>query len=311
MKDKFFSLMAQSSSGFRLLERDHLERNGRAGCPRSPSPIFQYRLAMPSTRVYPGAHAGRRVSSGHLFKQHEPLLAHPDPRRIDLRASVLDVFGQYRVRVYQQHNLIDVLLLADLSKSMSQNKTLLMDCLDAIAESAFSYGDRFSFIGCGSERAAAYQLSHCQQRGALRAFSQQLQAARFTPHNPHWQSALPHLPNRPSLIFLLSDFHFDLASLAPILPQLRQHDVIPLVVWQTGDYENLPEWGLVNFQDSESRATRTLFMRPALRRTIVQRFQERRQHLQSFFRSYGCEPLFLQDDFNAAQLQAYFSQRAA
>ncbi|MCF7999381.1 MAG: MxaS protein [Methylovulum sp.] len=273
--------------------------------------IFQYRLAMPSCRVYPGAHVGRMVSSGHLFKQHEPLIAHPDPRRIDLRASVLDVFGQYRVRVYQQHSLIDVLLLADLSTSMGQNKALLLDCLESIAESAFSYGDRFSFIGCGSETSARYQLSHCQQRGALRAFSQQLQTARFTPQNPHWQSALPHLPSRPSLVFLLSDFHFDLSILSPIMPQLRQHDVIPLVIWQTGDYEQLPEWGLVSFQDSESRATRTLFMRPALRRTIVQRFQQRRQQLQSFFRRYGCEPMFLQDRFQAAQLQAYFLQRAA
>jgi hypothetical protein len=95
------------------------------------------------------------------------------------------------------------------------------------------------------------------------------------------------------------------------LPQLRQHDVIPLVVWQTVDYEHLPEWGLVSFQDSESRATRTLFMRPALRRKIVKNFQQRRQHLQSFFRGYGCEPLFLKDHFQAAQLQAYFLKRAA
>jgi uncharacterized protein (DUF58 family) len=277
----------------------------------TPTQIFQYRLAMPSSRVYPGAHVGRRVSSGHLFKQHEPLIAHPDPRRIDLRASVLDVFGQYRVRVYQQHSLIDVLLLVDLSASMSPNKTLLLACLDAIAESAFSYGDRFSFMACGNQDSNSYQLKHCQQRGALRAFSQQLQAAHFTSQNPHWQAALPHLPSRPSLVFLLSDFHFDLAGLAPILPQLRQHDVIPLVVWQTADYENLPEWGLVNFQDSENRATRTLFMRPALRRKIVQNFQQRRRHLQSFFRGYGCEPLFLQDDFNAAQLQSYFLKRAA
>jgi len=266
---------------------------------------------MPSSRVYPGAHVGRRVSSGHLFKQHEPLIAHPDPRRIDLRASVLDVFGQYRVRVYQQHSLIDVLLLADLSASMSQNKALLLASLDSIAGSAFSYGDRFSFIACGGETTPRYQLSHCQQQGALRSFCKQLQTARFTPQNPTWQALLPHLPNRPSLVFLLSDFHFDLASLAPILPQLRQHDVIPLVVWQTGDYENLPEWGLASFQDSESRATRTLFMRPALRRKIVQNFQKRRRHLQNFFRRFGCEPVFLQDHFQAAQLQAYFLQRVA
>ncbi len=273
--------------------------------------IFQYRLAMPSCHVYPGAHVGHRVSNGHLFKRHEPLLAYPDPRRIDLRASVLDMFGHYQVRVYQQHSLIDVLLLADLSASMNNNVAILLDCLDSIAESAFSYGDRFSFIGCGGKDPVHYQLKHCQQRGALRALSQQLQSDSFTAHNPCWQYVPPHLPTRPSLVFLLSDFHFDLSLLTPILPHIRQHDVVPLVAWQTGDYDNLLDWGLVSFQDSESRATRTLFMRPALRRTIVQRFEQRRRHLQNFFRRFGCEPLFLQDTFNTAQLQQYFLQRAA
>ncbi len=48
---------------------------------------FHYRLAHPGYSVFPGAHPGQMVGSGQLFKRHEPLLASPDPRRIDLRAS--------------------------------------------------------------------------------------------------------------------------------------------------------------------------------------------------------------------------------
>jgi len=277
--------------------------------------IFQYRLAMPGTRVYPGAHAGRRVSSGPLFKRHEPLIAYPDPRRIDLRASVLDLFGQYRVRVYQQHSQVDVLLLADMSASMTGDKPdkqrVFVDCLASIAESAFSYGDSFSFIACGATVEPRYVLMQCKQRGAIPALISRLQTARFAPQNPRWQNALPYLPTSPSLLFLLSDFHFDLNTLKSLLHRLQQHDVVPLVLWQRSEYRNLPEWGLASFQDSENRSTRTLFMRPALRRKIEQLFGQRRRQLQIFFRSFGSEPLFLDDSYNAAQLQHYFLKRTA
>ncbi|WP_256360841.1 hypothetical protein [Methylomonas koyamae] len=59
------------------------------------------------------------VGNGQLFKRHEALLARPDPRRLDLRASVLDPFGQYRVRAYQEHDRVEVMVLADLSASLA------------------------------------------------------------------------------------------------------------------------------------------------------------------------------------------------
>lgn len=275
--------------------------------------IFQYRLAMPGTRVYPGAHAGRMVGSGRLFKRHEPLIAYPDPRRIDLRASVLDVFEQYRVRVYQQHSVIEVLLLADRSASMNSGdankQQVFLDCLASIAESAFSYGDSFSFIACGATVEQRYDLMQCRQRGAIASLIRRLQSARFEPQHPRWQNALPYLPASPSLLFLLSDFHYDLNTLAPLLHRLRQHDVVPLVSWQRSEYQDLPAWGLVSFQDSENRSTRTLLMRPVLRRKIGQAFEQRRRQLQAYFRGFGSEPVFLEDRYSAAQLQHYFWKR--
>ncbi|MDO9106557.1 MAG: MxaS protein [Methylovulum sp.] len=276
---------------------------------------FQYRTRLPGNRVYPGAHAGRMVSSGQLFKRHEPLIAYPDPRRIDLRASVLDMFGQYRVRVYQQHSVIEVMLLADMSASMNSGDTnklqMFLDCLASIAESAFSYGDSFSFIACGATVEPRYVLMQCKQHGTILSLINRLQTARFAPQHPRWQDTLPYLPTSPSLLFLLSDFHYDLSILKPLLHRLRRHDVVPLVSWQRSEYQDLPEWGLVSFQDSENRSSRALFMRPALRRKIVQSFAQRRRQLQAFFRALGSEPLFLEDSYNAAQLQHYFLTRTA
>ncbi len=110
---------------------------------------FQYRLTHPGYSVFPGAHPGQMVGSGQLFKRHEPLLARPDPRRIDLRASLLDPFNSYRVRVFQQHSKLTVTVIADLSASMSVRLPMLADFLLSAAQSALQLGDSFGFIGCG------------------------------------------------------------------------------------------------------------------------------------------------------------------
>ncbi|MBT9097936.1 MxaS protein [Methylovulum psychrotolerans] len=282
--------------------------------PRPPQ-LFQYRLSVPSHRLFPGGHRGLRTNNGQLFNRHEPLMAHPDPRRIDLRASVLDVSGTYKVRAYRQPSVFDVVVLADMSASMGQTgqtpqQTIMLDGIRSIAQSAFSYGDRFSFIGCGASTEKPWLLGNCRHLGRLQAFVRQWQQHRLTATSLCWQPALPHLPLQRSLVFILSDFHFNAVQLKTLLQALARHDVVPLVLWQAEDYLNLPNWGLVNYQDAESGSMRTLFMRPVLRQKILQAFAQRRQDLQQLCRSYGNEPLFLTDGFNPMQLQRYFLSKA-
>lgn len=277
---------------------------------------FRYRLSGSAGSVFPGAHPGQMVSSGQLFKRHEPLIAVPDPRRIDLRASVLDPFGGYQVRVYQQKSTLDVYLIADLSASMSfsgrsNKQRILIDFLLSAASSALGYGDSFGFIGCGRQLEQRWLLPGCRQMGRIRALAKSLENHVFTPGCESLAQTARFLPASRALVFLLSDFHFGADRLQSLMHALNRHDVIPLVLWDSAEYGDLPPWGLIKYRDMENGSTRTLFMRPALRQKIVRAFEQRRRQLRQAFRAFGAEPLFIDGHYRAERIDHYFQQRAA
>jgi uncharacterized protein (DUF58 family) len=274
--------------------------------------IFQYRLKGLSRSVFAGKHASQWFSDGQLFKRYTPLTANADPRRIDLLASLLDPFEQYQIRTYQQHSLIDVYLIADLSASFRfigerSKPELLQQLLLSIAYSALTVGDYFAFIGCGQHLEQRWFLPANRHSGRIETFAQQL--STDSPASPNCASLAqirPFLSKRRSLIFLLSDFHLPLSTLPALLYALKQHHVVPLVLWDKQEYQQLPQWGLVTYQDMESAATRTLWMRPRLRQKIYAAYQQRRQQLQNSLRALGYEPLFFSDAPLVEQLNDYF-----
>lgn len=272
-----------------------------------------YRLPWQTSSVYPGAHPGQMVGAGQLFKRHEPLIASPDPRRIDLRATLLDPFAGYRVRVYQQLSMVNVYLIADLSASMdyAQKKLTLIQILLAITYSASNYGDKFGFIGCTETTEQQWLLSSGHQLGLVKSLAKQIEATRFTGTSTGLLQATPYLPASRSLVFLLSDCHFPLPQLGQVLESLQGHDVIPLILWNRDEYTHLPEWGLMSFQDMENNQTRTLFMRPALRRKIISAYQQRQHDLKHRFRAFGIEPLFITEAYSTRDINCYLQQRTA
>lgn len=273
-------------------------------------PSFHYRLAHPGYSVFPGAHPGQTVGGGQLFKRHEPLLASPDPRRIDLRASVLDPFQHYRVRVFQQHSKLAVYVIADLSASMRGKLPLLADFVLSAAQSALECGDSFGFIGCGPSLDRRWLLPASQTLQPARDL-----AIRLTDYQAHGkadslQRAATLLPARRSLVFLVSDCHFDPASLRKLLRPLTPHAVVPMVAWDEAEYRRLPEWGLARFKDAENGRERTLLMRPDLKRRIVQAFEDRREQLRRIFRAFGMEPIFFSGSYRAEAMDHYFLRHA-
>jgi len=274
---------------------------------------LQYRLPWQSTSVYPGAHPGRMVGAGQLFNRHEPLIASPDPRRIDLRASVLDPFGGYRVRVFLQQSTVNVYLIADLSASMGAGnkpsilQNLLLDLADAVA----GYGDKLGFIGCTQKIEPRWRLMAIRQHQAFIRLTQQLQAHQFSGSATALSEAVAYLPERRSLVFLFTDCHFSMPQLEKLLRTLQTHDVVPLVPSDLQHYLRLPDWGMVTFQDMENCGTRTLLMRPALKQKIIAAHQLRQRELTHCFRAFGMEPLFIQDAYSSQPINQYFRQRAA
>jgi len=274
---------------------------------------LHYRLPWQSSSVYPGAHPGQMIGAGQLFKRHEPLIASPDPRRIDLRASVLDPFFGYRVRVYQQQSTVKVYLIADMSASMgyADKQQTLIQFLLAASNSALGYGDKFGFIGCTERIEHRWLIPACQHLGRVSALIKQLERLTFTGKATGIQNAAAFLPAERSLVFLLSDCHFPLPQLRAVLDSLQGHDVIPLVLWNQVEYAALPNWGLISFQDMESHATRTLFMRPALRQKIIAAYQQRQHDLKHIFRAFGSEPLFITERYSTQTINRHLQQRVA
>lgn len=271
---------------------------------------FHYRLAHPGYSVFPGAHPGQMVGSGQLFKRHEPLLASPDPRRIDLRASLLDPFSSYRVRVFQQHSKLTMTVIADLSASMAGKLPALCDFVLSAAQSALETGDSFGFIGCGEALDHRWLLPAGPAMQPVRELVVRMRLARLVGRANSLPQAAPMLPARRSLVFLVSDCHFSLPVLKKILQPLTPHAVVPLVWWDEAEFTGLPEWGGVRFKDAENGLDKTLLMRPELKRRIVDGFEQRRNQLRQTFRSFGMEPLFLSGAFRADAMNRYFQQHA-
>ena len=277
--------------------------------------IFYYRKAG-QYNVFPGAHAGRSVGQGLLFKQHKPLIAAPDPRHLDLRASMLNPFSQYQVKSFQQQSRLDVFLLADLSASMSyqgqyNKQQMLVDCLLSVAKSAHAIGDRFGFVGCGQTLDPQLLISPANlQQGRVVDMAKRIQTSIFEGQADSLLQAADYLPNSSSLVFLLSDFYMPIQKIQQQMQRLNKHTVIPLVLWDKKESSDLPRWGVVKFSDLEQGKTRTLWMRPSLQQKIKIAFKQRRQQLQHCFRRFGCEPLFMEQGYRAESISQYFLQRA-
>lgn len=278
-------------------------------------PPFQYRFARPTAGVFPGAHPGQMLGSGQLFKHHLPLIASPDPRRIDLRASLLDPFSHYQVRSYQQQNNLDVYIIADMSASMAyrgrfdKRRTLIRFVL-ATAESAFAYGDNFGFIGCRNEVDQRNLLPACSQRSRVQNLAQTLQRVPFEGEGAALASAAYHLPARGSLVFLFSDAHLPLTRLRHVLHTLRKHQVVPVIIWDLRELADFPQRGLVCYRDMETGAQRTLWMRPALRRQITAAYHQRRQAIRQTCLACGVLPLFHTGTYDADVFTRFFQQYA-
>ena len=275
---------------------------------------FHYRIHWRSNSTRPGHHQGNPIGSGYQFHGHASLMS-GDPRHLDIHASLLDPFGEFVVRTFKQRSTIPVYAIADLSASMTisghNRKTrLIADMAASIAYSAFRNGDAFGFIGCAEQVLDDFMLPLRWTKGLSQNFFEQLNRHQSTARSAQGILDTPqYLGRQQSLLFLISDFHFSLQQLQVILTNLAYHDVIPIVLWGSSEYSQLPKRGIVRFCDAESGEERCLFMRPHLYQRIQDSFEQRRQTLIETCSAFGRTPFFVNDRFEPDQLTDYFFQR--
>jgi len=272
---------------------------------------FHYRLPWPARGVHPGAHPGTQRGGGLEFRGHATLLAAPDPRRFDVAASLRDPFGQIMVRVYGQRSAVPVRMLADVSASMGfeghcRKLDLLADFTESLAWSAYRNGDPFAFTGCDSDirRELVQPLTRSKTAGAaMAARLRRLEPAGRSAHG--LLQAAAQMPAARALIFVVSDFHFPLDVLRALLTKLATHAVVPVVLWD-GAEALAPRFGIARLSDPETGARRTLLLRPALAERLQDVMAQRARDLIECCSSFGFQPLFLENRFDADAVTRHF-----
>jgi uncharacterized protein (DUF58 family) len=259
------------------------------------------------------------VGSGQEFVTHMSLYDYPDPRRLDLRASLRSLDGKWLVRVNRQRAGISVRALVDVSASMAfgsrQPKLqVVADFIAALGLSAFRVGDAVGMMAFDEvERSDLFfpprvsrGMGSVMARAVANANVAQMTPGRHARAVDGLEVAASHLAGQQGLVFLVSDFHWPLERLSIVLDYLAHATVVPLVVWDPAEIAPPARNALATLRDAESGARTTLWVRPKLREQWRQAVAQRRAAINSFLAARGLHPFYIQGEFDADALSRYF-----
>lgn len=288
---------------------------------------FHYRLPARMGGQRPGSHPGASRGAGQEFVSHAALLSQPDPRRLDVRASLRDPRGDWLVRVTRQRVGVPVYALCDVSASMlfgaARSKLEVMtDFVEAMGQSAFRVGDAAGlvawdtrwredlYVPASLSRGSGYLMSSRLRDPALAAAAQPGERHRGDPLAGLAEAA-GRLAGRQTLLFLVSDFHWDYTRLDPVLEQLARAWIVPLVVWDPAEVEPPAEDGMIALRDAETAARRTVWLRPRLRAQWREAARARREAIRAYFAQRGLRAFFALGRFDAEAMSEYFLEANA
>ena len=281
-------------------------------------PELHYRIGAAVLGHFPARHRSTRGDSGFEYRGQVGLLDAPDPRRLDLHASLRDPFGDWKVRVYSQRKAVPVVMVADLSASMGfvgarRRLDVVADFVDSLSVSAWRSGDSFGFVGCDASVRNDLLLLPTRLRGAGARLAQTLRSLRLGggvaaagASSRGLSSAHRQLGRQRALVFLVSDFHLPLAEVAGVLASMAHHDLVPVVVWDAIELTLSARFGLAHIVDPETGRQRLVGWRAALRERWHEALQQRRDALLHLFRAHRLKPLFIEAGFDADAVTRHF-----
>ncbi len=260
-----------------------------------------YRISWRSRDVRGGAHRGSLAGAGGLFRDFVSLLDHPDPRRIDIRATIRDPFDLVHVRRFGQKSAITVYALVDVSASMGfgdkkRKLDLAADIVASLAASARRIGDSFGLICCDSRYRPEISVPATRSRSGEAEM-----VARLSAFQPTAAGSLGLIDGaamtggRRKLVILISDFLMPEATIVGVFRALASHDIVPVVITSSEELEKLPRWGLLSLQDLESGRRRFVVLRPSLRASWLAEAATRRRALRATASRYGRKPFEVVD----------------
>lgn len=264
--------------------------------------------------VYPGAHRGSGSGSWGTLRGFVPFHRSPDARRLDLRRSLRDPFGQWYVRDYEPRIAATVYALVDVSASMGAGQDggkigLAAQLCALLAQSAHRNGDAFGLYACGTR--IERDLSFPARRSAVSAGRIAQQLASMTPSArgaDGLSQAAAELAGRRKLVFLISDLMFPANQLRDVLTQLSQHDVVPVVLDEQS-LTDVPSWGLAELVDAESGQKRLVVLRPSVRRRWMADATQRAAAQDRLCARLACRPFRVGRELDVAGLSEYLLER--
>lgn len=262
-----------------------------------------YRLFGRARGAAPGVHRAVGAGLNGAFLRHGSILESPDARRIDMRASITDPLGVLKVRRFENRARIDVFVVLDLSGSMAfargEGEDPVAEFCAAVAHAAIRSQDRFGMVAAGPAARADLAIRATRRAGLPDEIWRRVSQGA----GEGWGVAglfdmLDELPQRRSLVFVVSDFLLPEAEVEALLSRLWRHDVAPIVVRSSAIETRLPRFGLVETRDLETGRRRMVLMRRSLREAWIAHARERRAALDKLFRRYGRPAFDLVDRFD-------------
>lgn len=290
---------------------------------------FHYRLPSRYGGHRPGAHHGTSLGAGQGFAAHRRLFDHPDPRRLDLRASVRDVRQDWLVRIQRQRVAVPVHALVDVSASMHfgaerSKLEVAADFVEALGHSAFRAGDAAGLLAFDHAERDDLFVPPRHSRGAGLVMARTLRASQAgddAGRNPvargdrggidGLRHAARRLSGRPGLVFIVSDFHWPLDELEAVLELLAPACIVPMIAWDPAETEPPEAQALLAVSDAETGVRRTLWLRESLRGQWRDAVAARRAALRHLFEGRGLEPFELRGRFDGEALTRHFLEAVA
>lgn len=278
---------------------------------------FHYRLPNRIGGLRPGSHPGSSLGAGQEFISHARLSDRPDPRRLDLRASLRNPGGDWLVRVNRQRASIPVQVIVDVSASMrfGSHRTKLevaAQFVESLGQSAFSVGDALGMRAFDARERGDLFMPPLLGRGVGGTLASILRQCKSRAGGIEGlRAAAMQLSGRRGLVFLVSDFQWPLDNLGTVLDLLAYAWVVPMVVWDPAEIEPPADNALAALRDAETGARRTLWLRPKLREQWREGVASRREQLERIFAARSIRPFHVRGAFDGEALSQYFFEAAA
>lgn len=277
--------------------------------------LIHYTIQWKPTGHQPGSVRGTSAGIGDRLRALVLLRDHPDPRRLDLRASLRDPFQRLFVRDFYLNTAFKVIVLLDTSASMGyQGKVsrfaVAKEIASQLALSAYRSGDAFGLYG-GSVQLNK-NITHPPRLNRSAWLTVQQQLSQCQPQGNGVQGLIKiasQLPQKRSLVFVVSDFRWREGELTTLLKSISHHDVVPMVLQDPVETEAMPSKGLATVVDAETGQTQFVWMRAGLMAELKQKRQAHWQSIEQTSTRFGFVPFLVNGEFETPTLTQYFLER--